>query len=136
MLTIYRRHRKACEHRDKGRAHRLCQCPIWVDGFLGGTELRESLNLRDWHRAQEMIREWEAEDRCISQPARKSTGQAWEEFLADIEARKLNDSTVRKYKLLKRQMEDFAQRCGLRVLVDFDLSKLSEFGPNGKTARA
>ena len=56
--------------------------------------------------------------------------------MADIEARKLNDSTVRKYKLLKRQMEDFAQRCGLRVLVDFDLSKLSEFGPNGKTALA
>ena len=80
MLTIYRRHRKACEHRDKGRAHRLCQCPIWVDGFLGGTELRESLKLRVWHRAQEMIREWGAEDRCISQPARKSTGQAWEEF--------------------------------------------------------
>jgi integrase/recombinase XerD len=127
MLTIYRRHRKACKHRDKGRVHRHCQCPIWVDGFLGGKELRESLRLRDWQRAQEMIREWEAEDRRISQPARKSTGQAWEEFLADIAARKLNDSTIRKYKLLKRQMEDFAQRCGLRVLVDFDLSKLSQF---------
>jgi hypothetical protein len=47
MLTIYRRHRKACKHRDKGREHRHCQCPIWVDGFLGGKELRESLKLRD-----------------------------------------------------------------------------------------
>ena len=47
--------------------------------------------------------------------------------MADIEARKLNDSTVRKYKLLKRQMEEFAQRRGLRVLADFDLLKLSQF---------
>src|ERR1700751_1567222 len=120
MLTIYRRHRRSCKQRAKGRKHRHCLCPIWVDGALGGKELRESLKLRDWQRAQEMIREWEAEDRRISQPARKSTGQAWEEFLADIAARKLNDSTIRKYKLLKRQMEDFAKRCGLRVLVDFD----------------
>ena len=56
MLTIYRRHRKACKHRDKGREHRHCQCPIWVDGFLGGKELRESLKLRDWQRAQETVR--------------------------------------------------------------------------------
>ena len=127
MLTIYRRHRKNCKQRAKGRKHRHCQCPIWVDGILGGKEMRESLKLRDWQRAQEMIREWEAEDRRISHPTRKSTEEAWKEFLADIEARKLNDSTLRKYKLLKRQMEDFAQRRGLRVLMDFDLSKVSQF---------
>jgi len=127
MLTIYRRHRKNCKQRAKGRKHRHCQCPIWVDGALGGKEMRESLKLRDWQRAQEMIREWEAEDRRISQPVQNSTGDAWKEFLADIEARKLNDSTVRKYKLLNRQMEGFAQRHGLRVLAEFELSNVSQF---------
>ncbi len=127
MLTIYRRHRKSCKQRAKGRKYRHCQCPIWVDGTLGGTELRESLKVRDWQRAQELVREWEIENRRTSQPTRKSTHEAWKEFLADIEARKLNDSTVRKYKLLKRQMEDFAQLCGLHVLADFDLSKVSQF---------
>jgi integrase/recombinase XerD len=127
MLTIYRRHRKSCKHRAKGRKHRHCQCPIWVDGFLAGKEIRESLKVRDWQRAQEMIRAWEVENRRATQPANKSVGDAWTEFLADLEARKLNDSTVRKYKLLKRQLEDFAQRRGLSILADFDLSHTSLF---------
>src|SRR5258708_31512799 len=62
------------------------------------------------NRAQEIIREWEVENRRTSQLTRKSTQEAWKEFLADVEARKLNDSTARKYKLLNRQMEEFAQR--------------------------
>lgn len=32
-----------------------CRCPIWVDGTLGGAEIRESLKVWDWQRAQEMI---------------------------------------------------------------------------------
>jgi len=40
MLTIYRRHRKSCKHRAKGRKHRHCECPIWVDGYLSGHEIR------------------------------------------------------------------------------------------------
>jgi len=127
MLTAYRRHLKSCKRRDEGRSYRNCRCPIWIDGILGGTEIRESLKVRDWQRAQEMIREWEAEDRRTSQPTRKSTNEAWKEFLEDIEARKLNDSTVRKYKLLNRQMEEFAQQRGLYVLADFDLSQVSQF---------
>ena len=127
MLTIYRRHRKSCKQRAKGRKYRHCQCPIWVDGAIGGKEMRESLKLRDWQRALEMIREWEIENRRTSQPTKKPLLEAWKEFLADIDARKLNDSTVRKYKLLKRQMEDFAKRFGLHVLADFDLSKVSQF---------
>jgi hypothetical protein len=63
VLTIYRRHRRRCQHRAKGRKHRHCQCPIWVDGIVGGKEMRESLNVRDWQRAQEIIRGWEVEDR-------------------------------------------------------------------------
>src|SRR5258708_39935234 len=127
MLTAYRRHRKSCRRRDEGRSYRNCRCPIWVDGILGGAEIRESLKVRDWQRAQEMIREWEIENHRTSQLTRKSTQEPWKEFLADIEARKLKDSTARKYKLLNRQMEKFAQRRGLRVLADFDLSKVSQF---------
>src|SRR5207247_9023946 len=127
MLTAYRRHLKSCRRRDEGRSYRNCRCPIWVDGILGGAEIRESLKVRDWQRAQEIIREWEIENRRTSQLTRKSTQEAWKEFLANIEARQLNESTGRKYKLLRRQMEEFAQRRGLRVLADFDLSKVSQF---------
>src|SRR5258708_1953440 len=127
MLTIYRRHRKGCKHRDKGREHRHCQCPLWVDGFLGGKELRESLKMRDWQRAQETIREWEANDRREVKPDRKTVADAWKDFLADIEARKLHESTARKYKLLNRQMEDFCKRHGIQLLDEVDLASVSRF---------
>jgi len=132
MLTIYRRHRKNCLHHAQGRAYRRCQCPIWCDGILAGAEVRESLKLRDWQRAQEMIRTWEADDRRTAKQEAMTLDGAWKDFLADIEARKLTDSTIRKYKLLKRQMEEFAKERGLRFLTEFDLPAVSQFRASWK----
>lgn len=36
-------------------------------------------------------------------------------------------STIRKYKLLNRQMDDYAQQVGYRFLAEFDLSAVSQF---------
>jgi len=128
MLTIYRRHRKNCKQRAKGRKHRHCLCPIWVDGALGGKEMRESLKLRDWQRAQEMIREWEAEDRRTRQQEQQITiKDAHEKFIADAEARKLNDSTLYKYRLLFRQLDGFAETYKLQFLAQLDLDTLATF---------
>jgi len=128
MLTIYRRHRKDCKQRAKGRKHRHCQCPIWVDGALGGKEMRESLKLRDWQRAQEMIREWEAEDRRTRQQEQQiKIKDAHEKFIADAEARKLNDSTLYKYRLLFRQLDGFAETYKLQFLTQLDLDTLATF---------
>ncbi len=57
MLTPYRRHTKHCEHRNEGRKYRRCKCPVWVDGFLGKQETRQSLRTCDWEKAQKLIRE-------------------------------------------------------------------------------
>jgi integrase/recombinase XerD len=128
MLTIYRRHRKNCKQRAKGRKYRHCQCPIWVDGFLGGEEIRESLKLRDWQRAQEMIREWEAENRRTRQEKQQITiKDAHKKFMADAEARKLNGSTLYKYRLLFRQLDAFAETYKLQFLVQLDLDTLATF---------
>jgi integrase/recombinase XerD len=127
MLTIYRRHQKGCKHRSQGRKYRHCQCVIWVDGTLAGIELRESLKIRDWQRAQEEIREWEAENRRTVKTEAQTIEAAWKEFLADIEARRLADSTIRKYKLLNRQMEEFAKGRGFRFLNEVDLPAVSQF---------
>jgi len=72
VLTIYRGHVKGCEHRDEGR--RRCRCPIWVDGFLNGVGFRESLDLRDWEKAQQRIRKWEAEGRVTPKRAEPEGG--------------------------------------------------------------
>jgi integrase/recombinase XerD len=83
--------------------------------------------MRDWQRAQEKIREWEARDGRTVEPEAKTIDAAWTEFLADIEARKLAESTIRKYKLLKRQMADFAKERGFRFLIELDLPAVSQF---------
>jgi len=128
MLTIYRRHLRNCRHRAKGRKYRHCQCPIWVDGLLGGKEMRESLKLRDWQRAQDLIRQWEAENRRIVQEEKEVTiKEAHAKFIADAEARKLNEATLYKYRLLFRQLDDFAEKNSLRRLKQLDLDTLAMF---------
>jgi hypothetical protein len=44
-LTIYRRHLTTCRHAGKRRRDawsQKCDCPIWVQGSLGGEYLRRS----------------------------------------------------------------------------------------------
>ena len=128
MLTIYRRHRRNCRHRSKGRKHRHCQCPIWVDGFLSGKELRESLKLRDWQKALERAREWEIEDRRTrNQQTRLPIATAHQKFMADAEARKLNQATLYKYRLLFRHLDRFAESSKLEFLDQLDLDTLATF---------
>jgi integrase len=90
-------------------------------------EVRESLKLRDWQRAQEKVRDWEAKEGRTVETDPKTIDAAWKDFLADIDARKLAESTVRKYKLLKRQMAEFAKEQGFRFLVEIDLPVASQF---------
>lgn len=130
MLTIYRRHRKSCSHRNEGRKYRRCYCPIWMDGFLGDEEIRESLQTRDWQKAQEIVRQWEAEGLRSSEPAHSqpvTIHEASQKFLADAEARKLNEATIYKYRLLFRQIENFAERRGLRFVEQLDVDTLGMF---------
>ena len=128
MLTIYRRHRRSCKHRAKGRKHRHCQCPIWVDGFLSGKEVRESLKLRDWQKASERVREWEIEDRRIQkQQTRLAIATAHQKFMADAEARRLNQATLYKYRLLFRHLDKFAESSKLDFLDQLDLDTLGTF---------
>src|SRR6266850_5257751 len=128
MLTIYRRHLKSCKHRAKGRKHRHCQCPIWVDGFLSGQEIRESLKARNWQRAQEVVREWEIEDRRTQrQQMRVLIVEAHKKFTADAEARKLSQATLYKYRLLFRHLDKFAETYKLEFLDQLDLEMLATF---------
>jgi len=128
MLTIYRRHRKSCKQHARGRKYRHCKCPIWVDGAIGGKEIRESLKLRDWQRAQELIRQWEAEDRRTVQQEKEVTiKDAHAKFMADAQARKLNEATLYKYRLLFRQLDSFAETHKLQFLKQLDLDTLAIF---------
>lgn len=133
MLTIYRRHVKACEHKREGRKYRRCRCPIWVDGSLNGVEIRESLELRDWENAQQKIRDMEADGKMPAVPeAAVSLGQVCERFVADAEARKLAPATIRKYKQTVTQIRDFARLDGAELLQRWDIATTRRFRESWK----
>jgi hypothetical protein len=99
MLTIYRRHVKTCEHKHAGRKYRRCRCPIWVDGFLADVEVRELLELRDWEKAQQKLREWEAEGTPTVETQDLGIERACEAFENDAVARGLREATLKKYRV-------------------------------------
>lgn len=139
MLTIYRRHRNVCARRSESvnrvqidgdlfsRAVK-CSCPLWVDGFLGDREIRRSLKTRNYEKALETVREWGATAREPKQRGAFITiVQGCEKFEADAGARRLNEATIYKYKLLFKQLKSFAAHKGLRFLVELDVDSLGTF---------
>lgn len=129
MLTIFRRHKKSCEHRSKGREYRRCHCPISVEGFFAGTGklLRMGLKTSDWNRAQDLMREWEAKQQVTGRDAPVSIVQAAESFIADVKSRNLAAQTVKKYEALFVRLNDFAKRGGYSLLRDLDVDALTRF---------
>jgi site-specific recombinase XerD len=127
MLTIYRRHKKSCAHKDEGRSYRRCRCPIWVDGSCGGKEIRKALGELDWEKAQNSVREWESTERISEHDTPVSLSDAWRNIIADLEARNLSGGTIRKYKLLRKQMTAYAEERGFTLLPEFTLDTLSRF---------
>ena len=128
-LTLYRRHKKSCPNFAKPRRARQvkCKCKFWADGILGGREVRMSLDTRDSKKANEKLHEWEAKEQVVEPGAPVTLADAWTSLLADLEARKLSAQTIRKYKLLERQMKAYGEERGLKMLAQFDLDVLSKF---------
>ncbi|HEV2304370.1 MAG TPA: tyrosine-type recombinase/integrase [Candidatus Acidoferrales bacterium] len=127
MLTIFRRHKKHCAHRSEGRSYRRCQCPIAIEGFAGEKYIRASLKTRDWNRATDIARQWDADGQRAGQAQPVSVREAAERFLADTRARNLAESTIRKYEFLFARLQGFAERGGYELLRDVDVDALSRF---------
>jgi hypothetical protein len=75
------------------------------------------------------VRGWEAAgNQCpVAPPEPITLDLALQAFIADLHARYLHISTIRKYKLLEREMRAFANDRSLLFLKQFDVSTLSEF---------
>jgi integrase/recombinase XerD len=129
MLTLYRRHKQTCQHRNEGRAYRSCRCPFWVDGDYEGVEVRQSLRVSTGNEAE---RELDKLKLRLKQPAAAPDGpktitSAWDEFAEDARSRNLREPTLRKYKYLRADMERFAASQGLRFVAEFDLEQLRKW---------
>ena len=137
MLTTYRRHNEKCQY--ESRSEYRCKCPIWVtgtsqhNGRLFGKEVRHGqfvrmrTKLRDWNRAQEMVRKWDVDGELPKKRERVTVDDWKTRFLAVAEADNLSNETIRKYKLLFKQMEAYSSAKGITYADQFDLSALDDF---------
>jgi site-specific recombinase XerD len=102
-----------------------------VDGFLGGREIRESLNTRDWQKASDRIREWEArgnkEEVQKEEQEPVTIEQASDSFLLDATARGLSEATLDKFRLLFIRLQEFAAPHGVRYVIELDLEHVRKF---------
>ena len=126
MLIAYRRHnpdRCSCSSRVEVK----CRCPIWVAGRLpDGTKIRRTLNIRDWARAQKLVRDWEVEG-VKPRVEQRATIEDWrKQFLQEAASRHLASETVRKYKYLFGRLEEFSKGRAFFVS-DFTPTLVSEF---------
>lgn len=94
------------------------------------------MGLTDWEQAQTLAHQWLRDGRAdaalIVPPPKNPSGpmtlvKAWAEFLVRAKARKLCPGTIYKYDLLRRQMENFAIRHRIELLLQFDLNLLETF---------
>jgi len=140
MLTLYRRHLQSCPYRSAGRKYRRCRCPIWVDGLVGDRDIRQSLGIRDWLRAQEIARGLEVGEqasipnvnsaRCNLSSTSElplSVVQICDRFLADALARGLRESTIYKFRLLLKRLKEFSELNNFRLLSEITLDDLRRF---------
>src|SRR5271169_1556199 len=106
MLNLYRRHVKSCrfwtgKSTNGNRRDHNCRCPVWVDGYLAGERVNKTLNLRDWTRANEILRDWEIAG-SIQPKGRVGipVGEACGTFMADVIAQRQSEASLKKYRVL------------------------------------
>ena len=100
---------------------------IWVDGSVGGEEIRKSLHTRDWQKAQDIVRQWEAEERRVEKAQPITVKEGCDKFMVDAVARGLREPTLYKYRLLFRRLQILAESQGIKYLCECDLDFLRRF---------
>lgn len=118
-----------------------CRCPVWVDGYFASERVNKSLGIRDWTRANEIIRDWEIAGTVpAAAPAGVPVTEACEAFLADAEAQRLSEASIKKYRVLlvnPRNQEEpdryspslsvFCSETGLQFTNQITLAALTRF---------
>ena len=132
MLAIYRRHREKCSHADD-RVSRKCRCSLWLTGTLFGQPYRKSAQTRNWDAAEKFKRHLEEGSGPKNESRPVTLKDASDTFITDLEAQNRVPDTIRKYRLLFRQLSKLGANRPLTELT-FDVivkfrSRWTEKGP-------
>ena len=134
---IYRRHKKSCSQRFQKRRYWQCQCPCWADFRKNGIRIHKSTNTTDYEEARKREKAWldgakeifdsgtPKEEKVKATPI--TIAEAWQKFLGQAKARKLSRTSIYKYDLLRRRMEDFAKPKGFFLLRELSADVLEDF---------
>lgn len=131
MLSLFRRHSRACPRFKDGRKWKRCKCPIWVDGTNMGAEVRLSMNTRSWEKAEDDLAKMRKTPTLrINEP--KTIEAAVDSFRNDAIARNLNPETLRKHANLLNPLVVFAAAKGKKYLTHLTFEDLSDYRKSWK----
>ena len=128
-LALYRRHLSGCAHLAKGNQWTRCQCPIWVQGSIGGETIRRSMNTANWTAASTSVHQWQSSGRIgVLKPELPTITDAVDKFLKEAKTRNLAATTIQKRReLLEGKLLPFCKRKGYRQLRDLTVERLRDF---------
>jgi integrase/recombinase XerD len=100
-----------------------------------GVKIRKSLlpqGVESLEKAEDWVDKWKeairkGEEKTYDVKPPTTIKNATDDFIADSEARNLKGKTVYKYKLLFRQLSEFADLQGIRFVKELDLETLRKF---------
>lgn len=115
MLSIYRRHRKACKYGDD-RVSKKCRCALWAKGSIEGRPYQKSLKTRSFERAEQIKRTIEDGLQAKEQPKGVTIKSALDGYVRESESRNLNPTTLKKYKFLQTALYDHSKKLGVSDL--------------------
>ena len=128
-ITLYKRHKKRCEHR-KERTYKRCDCPVW----LAWGKTRKTADTQFWETAQKKARaiEQQYENAQLgiapSQPiAPVLVEDAIKSFLDEKRGQNLHGETISKLKLSTSRLLDFCRRKNILFIRDVTLPHLTEY---------
>jgi len=122
-VILYRRHAPPCDSKD--RLDPRCGCPIYSEYRVNGRRFRRTLKTTNWQKALADARKRELEG--FDKPKSPTVDHATEAYLADAKARELREPTIYKFKLLFRQLKDFAANEGLVYVSDMSVDAVRRF---------
>jgi len=102
-----------CRH--TSRRFRNCKCPIWVQGSLQGEGVRQSLDLRSWEAASDLVRGWEASGQiAVIKPEVPTVKEAVAKLLDGLEhGQQRSKATLSKHKnLLEKRLLPWCENVG------------------------
>ena len=124
-MILWRRHLPECPVKNREEM-RECSCPIFKEWRIAGKRYRKSMKTRNYQKALAIVRQEEIAGikQLTTSPAIKD---ACDKYLEDALARDLKEPTLYKFRLLFRQLQDFAGDKGLVFISDLNLDNLRQF---------